>query len=321
MNWQANSIRRVVRLVAASCALALLGLGRVPSACAQDQKDDAIRKLEEQLRKATERLDELQKENAKLRDMAEELRRAVDLERKKAADQLAGATDRVVKAIAAVEAIKKDAARVRDENKKLLQKIEEEKTQALQALADEAVRVQAARKEAQVQAAVAAEQRAVAEKQAAAAQELQKEATLHRERAVTALTERALLQERAAKLAARVAELEKENLRLQERLFLKPLDKNPDAPKNPARNPPPGNIEGTVKSVDAGGLMLVTVGTDAGLEKGHTLEVYRLAPKPQYVGTVVIVEVKAKEAVAKPVGKLAGPAMVGDMVGSKIIGN
>jgi hypothetical protein len=98
------------------------------------------------------------------------------------------------------------------------------------------------------------------------------------------------------------------------------LDGNP--PKT--TNPPPDNVEGTVKTVDASGLVKVSIGSDAGLAKGHTLEVFRLSMNPsksKYLGTIRIIDVSATEAVGKPEGRLAGPIQEGDTVASQIRGN
>lgn len=86
-----------------------------------------------------------------------------------------------------------------------------------------------------------------------------------------------------------------------------------------ASNPPPGEVEGLVKQVDAGsGLVTITVGSDAGLAKGHTLQVYRLQPAPKYLGRVRVLDVKPQEAVVKPDGKVTEPIRPGDRVASKL---
>jgi hypothetical protein len=97
---------------------------------------------------------------------------------------------------------------------------------------------------------------------------------------------------------------------------------DPTKPDAEGKNPPPENVEGTVKEVDKGGLIKISIGSDAGLKKGHTLEVYRVNDKAaKYLGRVRVIEVSAKEAVAQPVGKLTGDIEKGDRVASKISGN
>jgi hypothetical protein len=84
-------------------------------------------------------------------------------------------------------------------------------------------------------------------------------------------------------------------------------------------NPPQQPFEGVVKS-EADGLVKISVGADAGLAKGHTLEVFRTEPQPEYVGRVVVVEVSPKEAVCRPTGRFTGPIRVGDRVAPQIQG-
>jgi hypothetical protein len=85
------------------------------------------------------------------------------------------------------------------------------------------------------------------------------------------------------------------------------------------RRRPPENLEGTIKATDRqSGTVTVSIGSDAGLRKGHTLEVYRLKPNPTYLGTIQILDVRPTEAVAKPpTGSRAG-IEVGDQVTSSI---
>jgi myosin heavy subunit len=90
------------------------------------------------------------------------------------------------------------------------------------------------------------------------------------------------------------------------------------------KNPPPENVEGLVKTTDSSGLMTLTIGSDAGLTKGHTLELFRLNPsapsQSKYLGTVRIVEAEAHQSVAQPVGRLSAPPQSGDRVASRILG-
>jgi hypothetical protein len=104
-------------------------------------------------------------------------------------------------------------------------------------------------------------------------------------------------------------------------------EKSADAPRGleaKPRNPPSENVEGVVKRVEeSSGLMTISIGSDAGLAKGHTLELFRLAEEPRqskYLGTVRILEVSAKESVAQPVGRLADKPKVGDHVASQLRG-
>jgi hypothetical protein len=83
-------------------------------------------------------------------------------------------------------------------------------------------------------------------------------------------------------------------------------------------NFPPGKVEGKVKKVDAGGLVLIDLGSDDGLAKGHNLEVFRLDPQAKYLGTLRILEVRPKEAVGQPVRKLNDAIKDGDRVSNQV---
>jgi hypothetical protein len=95
--------------------------------------------------------------------------------------------------------------------------------------------------------------------------------------------------------------------------------------KKQSSNPPAEQIEGVVKTVNAAGLVYISIGSDGGVAKGNTLEVYRLDAKApeqsKYRGRIKIIEVTPTEAVGQPIGKMAGPVKVGDQVSSSIIGD
>jgi hypothetical protein len=102
-------------------------------------------------------------------------------------------------------------------------------------------------------------------------------------------------------------------------LTLNDFWKNRPAEKPATRDAPPEDVEGTVKKIDEkSGLIVISIGSDAGLKKGHTLEVFRLKPEAKYLGQVRIVDVAATESVAQPVGKPAGTIQVGDSAASRI---
>jgi hypothetical protein len=63
------------------------------------------------------------------------------------------------------------------------------------------------------------------------------------------------------------------------------------------RRPPPEDVSGRIKSVSPDGLVEITIGSDQGLLKGHTLEVFRNGTRPQYLGVLKIVEVTPHAAV------------------------
>lgn len=104
-------------------------------------------------------------------------------------------------------------------------------------------------------------------------------------------------------------------MRLQDLLHQKPPEKK--------KNPPAENIEGKIKEVAPNGLVLISIGSDAGLLKGQTVEAFRLADKAaesKYLGTLRIIDVKAKEAIGQAVGRLTESPRVGDRVSSRILG-
>jgi hypothetical protein len=87
------------------------------------------------------------------------------------------------------------------------------------------------------------------------------------------------------------------------------------------KNPPAQDVEGVVKKIDQTGLVTISIGSDAGLAKGHTLEIYRLNPA-KYLGTVRILEVNPSESVGRLDSKATlAPVQVGDRAASRIQGN
>ncbi len=86
--------------------------------------------------------------------------------------------------------------------------------------------------------------------------------------------------------------------------------------------PPPDQVQGVVESVK-GDLVQVSVGSDQGLQQGHTLEIFRLEPKPEYLGPIRIIKVEPK----KSVGKMMMPpqkqkqVQPNDQVASSILTN
>lgn len=83
-------------------------------------------------------------------------------------------------------------------------------------------------------------------------------------------------------------------------------------------NPPLENVEGLVRTAK-GDLVEISLGTDAGLSRGQTMEVFRLGQNPKYIGRIRIVDVTANTAVGQASGRLAAPIQVGDRVASRIM--
>ena len=84
-------------------------------------------------------------------------------------------------------------------------------------------------------------------------------------------------------------------------------------------NPPP--VVGEVKRIDATNReMEITIGSDDGLVVGHELYLFRVSPRPEYLGKIAIVQVDPDQAVAKVVGKtyMGKKIKEGDIVSSTI---
>lgn len=88
------------------------------------------------------------------------------------------------------------------------------------------------------------------------------------------------------------------------------------------KNPPPDDIRGRVTVTDdTSGYVTINLGSDNGLSKGNTLEVYRLKPRPQYVGTLRVYDIRPNEAVGKLMGTgPRGKILKDDEVASRILG-
>jgi len=137
-----------------------------------------------------------------------------------------------------------------------------------------------------------------------------------RQRAVKAEIDNKSLAARNNELLAVVEEKEKDLIRIRNAPGGATV---PTSSTMAANNPPPGDVSGRVKSYDpTSGLLTITIGSDAGILKGHTLQVYRLEPNGQYVGVMRVLEVKPNEAVGKMVNRPRAPVQVNDKVANKI---
>jgi len=131
---------------------------------------------------------------------------------------------------------------------------------------------------------------------------------------------------RADSAELRKSELEKENDRLarDNQKLIANGGTLVLATKKDGVNPPLDSVEGLVREVGPTGLVRLTIGSDAGLAKGNTLEVYRLntqvPDQSKYLGRIKIREVTATEAVGEPMGRPSAPMQPGDQVSSRILG-
>ncbi|MSU80109.1 MAG: hypothetical protein EXS16_18710 [Gemmataceae bacterium] len=86
-------------------------------------------------------------------------------------------------------------------------------------------------------------------------------------------------------------------------------------------NPPKEFVNGTIEKI-TDSLVQINLGTDHGLAKDQTLDVYRLQPESKYLGMIRILDVGQKNSVGRfvlPQGKTAGLALrIGDSVTSKL---
>lgn len=96
--------------------------------------------------------------------------------------------------------------------------------------------------------------------------------------------------------------------------------KAPVEPVLPKVNPPKAAVNGKIEKID-GALLQINVGKDHGVEKNHTLDVYRLQPEPKYLGVIRIIDTQATTSVARlvPSGTAARSELkVGDSVTSRL---
>src|SRR5262249_53909523 len=92
--------------------------------------------------------------------------------------------------------------------------------------------------------------------------------------------------------------------------------------KRGEEKPPRDNIEGRITKVDPeDNLVQLSIGSDSGLEPGHTLKVYRLHPIPdqsRYLGVIEILTVRPHEAVGRPLKPMAIPMKPNDRVAARL---
>jgi hypothetical protein len=130
--------------------------------------------------------------------------------------------------------------------------------------------------------------------------------------------------ERANGLVVRIQEMEKKYADLLTR-DLRGGGGSPSAMVRDAsyENPPPAFVKGRIEKLTSGDgtLVQISIGSDVGVNKDHTLEVYRLKPRPEYLGRLRIVDSYPHRALGRLLPSLAGralPLQEGDEVASKI---
>ncbi|MBI2805742.1 MAG: hypothetical protein HYX68_12250 [Planctomycetes bacterium] len=123
----------------------------------------------------------------------------------------------------------------------------------------------------------------------------------------------------------RTENLLEQNQALSKRIALLESGVNPNTivvrnPNDP--NPPAVLVNGKVEKVDGGDLIQISLGTDQGVHKNHTLDVYRITPEPKYLGMVRIVDANFRTSVGRLVvsgNRAFRPQLkTGDLVTSKL---
>jgi hypothetical protein len=67
-----------------------------------------------------------------------------------------------------------------------------------------------------------------------------------------------------------------------------------------ADNPPPVDVKGVITNIQRDrGLVEISIGSDDGVSAGHTLLVYRLKPRPEFLGKIRIVDAEHHKAVGQ----------------------
>src|SRR5262245_51279400 len=150
------------------------------------------------------------------------------------------------------------------------------------------------------------------EKLTARTQELEKMAAKYREMAMVAENVAKSFQERAEKLATQLKEL------LPDAKSIEGPKKTKSSEPPKKSEPPPPEIRGQIRELKDG-LAVISIGSDAGLESGQKLDVFRFKPAPKYLGTITIVDLKPKSAVGK-IEPASGKVTIelGDEVSSKL---
>lgn len=135
-----------------------------------------------------------------------------------------------------------------------------------------------------------------------------------RDRAVAAEIEAKSFKNRNNQLADKLEEFAKTIARLQ----AQGGRTTPVAANASGRNPPPEYVEGLIERVD-GRFVTLTIGSDAGLVKGHTMYVYGMGANVGYRGEVRLVDVTAKVAVGEVMGKEVTRIRRGDTAASDLM--
>jgi chromosome segregation ATPase len=85
--------------------------------------------------------------------------------------------------------------------------------------------------------------------------------------------------------------------------------------------PPPNDVQGEVLAVSETGLVSINKGSDHGLAKNQTLEIYRMSPRAEWVARVRLIEVNNHESIGQVVLPTNRKVSIqkGDLTGSTIL--
>ncbi|MCI0460201.1 MAG: hypothetical protein L0Z62_24890 [Gemmataceae bacterium] len=224
-------------------------------------------------------------------------------------------------ALKALEALRKEV-------EKLVKDSAERTKKQAQALAEARRQAEKARDEAQLVLKVMQAELARSRAEAEALRVLikaQEGKVLAREQEVAELKRRAQVAEDTAKTATtRMQALMKQNdVLLQALARLQAGGERPKGDKEATKsNPPPNKVKGKVLKVDPKdkNLVEISLGSDSGLKVGHTLEIYRLQPRAEYLGRLEVIQVAPNSAVARILrqGDKGSAVQPGDEVASSI---
>ncbi|MCS7166340.1 MAG: hypothetical protein RMI91_02350 [Gemmatales bacterium] len=146
-------------------------------------------------------------------------------------------------------------------------------------------------------------------------QEQMRQTELERIRRVEQEQARRVLEERVKQLSQEITRLQGEIERERTQALAAEVK-----PGQIVARPPAVNVRGQILRIGNNGLVEISLGSDDGLLRNHTLEVFRLEPKPDYVGRIVVLEVEPHRAVAQFLNREhAKSARVGDVVASHIL--
>jgi hypothetical protein len=93
-----------------------------------------------------------------------------------------------------------------------------------------------------------------------------------------------------------------------------------DPQRDAAANPPTTYVKGTILKLGNEGLMEISLGSDHGIARGNTLEVFRLEPRPEYLGMIRIVDLRYQTSIGRMVKMAPGKKEIkaGDIVASSL---